>query len=55
MAQQAAGTAKPLLPLGVWHVHEIDADHFAVCGLPSRGVQDDFWRLYMRLRAAALD
>ena len=22
------------------------------CGLPSRGVQDDFWRLYMRLRAA---
>ena len=52
--KQAAGTAKPLLPLGVWHVHELDMDHFAVCGvnmMSSTTCCDEFWDHYVKVRA----
>ena len=45
--KQAAGTAKPLLPLGVWHVHELDMDHFGCVRrgrmMSSTTCCDEFW------------
>ena len=42
------------LACGVWHVAEMDADHFAVCGGPLASLHcvDEFWAVYMQLRAA---
>ena len=41
------------LPGGVWHVHELAMDHFAVCGGPlaSARCADEFWATYLRVRA----
>jgi len=41
------------LRAGMWHVHALEMDHFAVCGGPlaSSLCIDDFWDMYVRVRA----
>ena len=44
--------ATPPLETGVWHVHELGIDHFAVCGGPLASPRsiDSFWSDYLHLR-----
>jgi len=43
---------RPPLKRGVWHVHDLSMDHFAVCGGPLASFRcvDEFWDLYERVR-----
>ena len=52
-SSEAAATSSSALVPGLWHVHELDMDHFAVCGGPlaSPRCLDDFWQLYLGVRA----
>ena len=51
-ASGEAATTGALKP-GLWHVHELHMDHFAVCGGPlaSPRCVDDFWQMYLTVRA----
>ena len=50
----AQETRPDLLEPGVWHVLELEMDHFAVCGGPlaSPRCVDEFWDVYVRVRSS---
>lgn len=52
----AQKTGPDLLEPGVWHVLELEMDHFAVCGGPlaSPRCVDEFWDVYVRVRSGFL-
>ena len=53
MMEGAAATSATTLPPGVWHVYDLDMDHFAVCGPGpfTRGcLVDEFWDSYVCVR-----
>jgi len=54
LGQDSQAQDSSRLACGVWHVAEMDADHFAVCGGPLASLHcvDEFWAVYMQLRAA---
>ena len=49
---QLAADGVATLERGVWHMHEINADHFAICGGPLAipESRESFWGLFMQLR-----